>query len=60
MSNLILTISCPMRSGIVAEISTFLAAKGCNIHDSSQFSDLDERSLLHAVTSPRAGEPARR
>ncbi|MEE2860697.1 MAG: formyltetrahydrofolate deformylase [Paracoccus sp. (in: a-proteobacteria)] len=40
MSQLILTVSCPVRTGIVAQISSFLAKAGCNIHDSSQFTDL--------------------
>ena len=40
MSQIILTVACPVRSGIVAAISTFLAEQGCNIHDSSQFSDI--------------------
>jgi formyltetrahydrofolate deformylase len=40
MSQIILTASCPVRPGIVAAISTFLAEQGCNIHDSSQFSDI--------------------
>ena len=57
MSNLILTISCPMRSGIVAEISTFLAAKGCNIHDSSQFSDLmNDRFFMRLSFASEQGE----
>ncbi|MDS9469562.1 formyltetrahydrofolate deformylase [Paracoccus sp. MBLB3053] len=41
MSQIILTASCPVRTGIVAAISTFLAEQGCNIHDSSQFSDVE-------------------
>ncbi|WP_265500860.1 formyltetrahydrofolate deformylase [Paracoccus beibuensis] len=40
MPQFILTVSCPVRIGIVAQISNFLAAAGCNIHDSSQFTDL--------------------
>ncbi|MBV5262137.1 formyltetrahydrofolate deformylase [Synechococcus moorigangaii CMS01] len=40
MPQIILTVSCRVRTGIVAEIAAFLAARGCNIHDSSQFSDL--------------------
>ncbi|MGZ3217226.1 formyltetrahydrofolate deformylase [Paracoccus sp. T5] len=41
MPQIILTVSCPVRTGIVAAISTFLAERGCNIHDSSQFTDLE-------------------
>ena len=40
MPQIILTASCPVRPGIVAAISIFLAEQGCNIHDSSQFSDI--------------------
>ena len=39
MSDLILTVTCPARRGIVAAISGFLAANGCNITDSAQFDD---------------------
>jgi formyltetrahydrofolate deformylase len=46
----ILTISCPSRRGIVAAISTYLAAKGCNIVDSSQFVDQEGRSLFMRVS----------
>jgi len=41
MSQITLTVSCPVRPGIVAAISTYLSEQGCNIHDSSQFSDLE-------------------
>ncbi|MBM3604449.1 MAG: formyltetrahydrofolate deformylase [Alphaproteobacteria bacterium] len=41
MPQIILTVSCPVRSGIVSAISTFLADQGCNIHDSSQFTDFE-------------------
>jgi formyltetrahydrofolate deformylase len=32
-------VSCPARSGIVAAVSGYLAQSGCNINDSSQFTD---------------------
>jgi len=35
----VLTISCPDRRGIVAEVSRFLAENGCNILESQQFVD---------------------
>ncbi|KAB2541010.1 formyltetrahydrofolate deformylase [Salipiger aestuarii] len=41
MTRILLTVSCPGRPGIVAAISAYLAEQGCNIHDSSQFSDID-------------------
>ncbi|GLR84637.1 formyltetrahydrofolate deformylase [Bradyrhizobium iriomotense] len=39
MTNVLLTVTCPARRGIVAAIATFLAKSGCNITDSSQFDD---------------------
>jgi formyltetrahydrofolate deformylase len=41
MSQIILTVACQVRTGIVAAIATYLAEQGCNIHDSSQYSDID-------------------
>ncbi|MGQ3673769.1 formyltetrahydrofolate deformylase [Xanthobacter sp. TB0136] len=41
MSQFVLTVTCPTRRGIVAAISTYLAAKGCNIVDSAQFDDME-------------------
>jgi len=35
----VLTLSCPDRRGIVAEVSRFLFEKNCNILDSQQFGD---------------------
>lgn len=40
MSTYVLTVSCTSSRGIVAAISSYLAEKGCNIVDSSQFDDL--------------------
>lgn len=37
----VLTVTCRSTRGIVAAISGYLAAKGCNIVDSSQFDDLE-------------------
>lgn len=39
MSHYVLTVQCQSRRGIVAAISGFLAAHGCNITDSAQFDD---------------------
>ncbi|MHC5307652.1 formyltetrahydrofolate deformylase [Bartonella sp. LJL80] len=39
MSNLIFTVTCPAKRGIIAAISSFLANNACNIVDSSQFDD---------------------
>jgi formyltetrahydrofolate deformylase len=35
----VLTVACPDRKGIVADVSRFLFENGCNIIDSSQFGD---------------------
>lgn len=40
MKTLILTVACRAARGIVAAISGFLAERGCNIVDSSQFDDM--------------------
>ena len=37
----VLTVKCPIRRGIVAAVSTYLAASGCALHDSSQFDDVE-------------------
>lgn len=39
MNTYIMKVSCPARSGIVAAVSGYLASSGCNINDSSQFTD---------------------
>ncbi|TCT41117.1 formyltetrahydrofolate deformylase [Martelella mediterranea] len=41
MNNYVLTVTCSSQRGIVAAISGYLAAEGCNIIDSSQFDDLE-------------------
>ena len=40
MTDLVLTVACPSRRGIVAAVAGFLADHGCNITDSAQFDDL--------------------
>ena len=40
MTKYCLTVACPTTRGIVAAISGYLAEKGCNITDSSQFDDM--------------------
>src|ERR1700722_20483383 len=37
---LVLTLSCPDRPGIVHAVAAFLHGSGCNILDSQQFADL--------------------
>ncbi|MGN7870932.1 formyltetrahydrofolate deformylase [Paracoccus sp. 22332] len=41
MTQYCLTVACPSTRGIVAAISGYLAEKGCNITDSSQFDDME-------------------
>ncbi|WFS00882.1 formyltetrahydrofolate deformylase [Rhizobium tumorigenes] len=50
MKSYVLTVSCQSTRGIVAAISTYLAAQGCNIVDSSQFDDLDTGKFFMRVS----------
>jgi formyltetrahydrofolate deformylase len=46
MNNLILTVRCDSKRGIVAAIAGFLADMGCNIVDSAQFDDLANQAFF--------------
>ncbi len=50
MRQLCLTVDCPSRRGIVAAIATFLADRGCNITDSSQFDDTETGRFFMRVS----------
>ncbi len=50
MSQYVLTVSCKSTRGIVAAISAYVADKGCNIVDSSQFDDLDTGKFFMRVS----------
>ncbi|MBB4235260.1 formyltetrahydrofolate deformylase [Rhizobium esperanzae] len=50
MRSYVLTVSCKSTRGIVAAISSYLAEKGCNIIDSSQFDDLDTGRFFMRVS----------
>ncbi|SCB57909.1 formyltetrahydrofolate deformylase [Rhizobium aethiopicum] len=50
MKSYVLTVSCKSTRGIVAAISSYLAEKGCNIIDSSQFDDLDTGRFFMRVS----------
>ncbi|SFW99672.1 formyltetrahydrofolate deformylase [Paracoccus pantotrophus] len=50
MSRYCLTVTCPSTRGIVAAISTYLAGKGCNITDSSQFDDVETGRFFMRVS----------
>lgn len=45
-----LTVTCNSQRGIVAAIATFLADKGCNITDSSQFDDLETDQFFMRIS----------
>ncbi|NVP53947.1 formyltetrahydrofolate deformylase [Mycoplana rhizolycopersici] len=50
MKSYVLTVSCVSTRGIVAAITTYLADKGCNIVDSSQFDDLETGLFFMRLT----------
>ena len=50
MSKYCLTVACPTTRGIVAAISGYLAQKGCNITDSSQFDDMENDKFFMRVS----------
>ncbi|MGB0905500.1 MAG: formyltetrahydrofolate deformylase, partial [Mangrovicoccus sp.] len=50
MKTNVLTVSCRSTSGIVAAIAGNLAEAGCNILDSSQFTDLDAERFFMRLT----------
>jgi formyltetrahydrofolate deformylase len=50
MTQYVLTVACKSTRGIVAAISTYLADKGCNIIDSSQFDDLSTGMFFTRVS----------
>ncbi len=52
----ILTLSCHDQPGIVARVSSFLAASGCNILDAQQFGDTsNERFFMRIEFDPGGG-----
>ncbi|MGV1914982.1 formyltetrahydrofolate deformylase [uncultured Agrobacterium sp.] len=50
MTTYVLTVACQSTRGIVAAISGYLAEKGCNIVDSSQFDDLETGKFFMRVS----------
>lgn len=50
MTSYVLTVACKSTRGIVAAISGYLAEKGCNIVDSSQFDDLETGKFFMRVS----------
>lgn len=57
MTRYCLTVNCPSRRGIVAAIASYLAEKGCNITDSSQFDDTDtDRFFMRMSFTAETGQ----
>ncbi len=55
---LILTLSCPDRSGLVAKVSTFIFDNGGNITEAQQFDDQEtQRFFMRVVFETDAGTP---
>ncbi|MBB3966157.1 MULTISPECIES: formyltetrahydrofolate deformylase [Rhizobium] len=50
MNQFYLTVTCPSTRGIVAAITTYLAEKGCNITDSSQFDDSETGNFFMRIS----------
>ncbi len=50
MKKYTLTVTCPSTRGIVAAVAGFLAGKGCNITDSSQFDDIETGRFFMRVS----------
>ncbi len=50
MTTYVLTVACQSKRGVVAAISGYLAGKGCNIVDSSQFDDLETGKFFMRVS----------
>jgi formyltetrahydrofolate deformylase len=50
MKTYVLTVTCPTARGIVAAISGYLAERGCNIADSSQFDDFETGRFFMRVS----------
>jgi len=50
MTTCVLTVSCRSTRGIVAAISGYLAQRGCNIVDSSQFDDLETDKFFMRIS----------
>ncbi|CQR83913.1 formyltetrahydrofolate deformylase (plasmid) [Paracoccus aminovorans] len=50
MTKYCLTVACATKRGIVAAISGYLAEKGCNITDSSQFDDMENDQFFMRVS----------
>jgi formyltetrahydrofolate deformylase len=52
----VLTVSCPDRIGVVADVAAFLVANGCNIIESGQYSDQENgRFFLRNAFQPQNG-----
>lgn len=59
MTQYILTLSCPDKIGIVANVSGFLAAESCNIMESAQYNDIESSKFFMRVVfeAPKGFKP---
>ena len=58
MSTYVMKVSCPTRAGIVAAVSGYLSQAGCNIKDSSQFTDEESgRFFMRFTFESEKGQP---
>ncbi|MFK8253151.1 formyltetrahydrofolate deformylase [Ancylobacter terrae] len=54
---IVLTLSCPNRPGIVAGVATYLFEQGCNILEAQQFDDTEsKRFFMRVVFNPTSGD----
>ena len=54
---MILTLSCPDRTGIVARVSALLFERGANILDAQQYDDVETgRFFMRVVFNHRGGD----
>jgi formyltetrahydrofolate deformylase len=54
----VLSLSCPDRPGLVADVAGFLATRGCNILEAEQYNDPLTRRFFMRVAFDPAGLPA--
>src|SRR6516164_8846753 len=53
----VVTISCPDRIGLVADVAGFLVANDCNIIESGQFNDAENgQFFMRNVFQPQSGK----
>ena len=58
MTELVLTLSCPDRTGIVHAVSAYLHEAGCNVLDAQQYGDRTTRTFFMRIHVETAGTQA--